>query len=227
MTTYCRTKNDFIRNNCPGTCFDKKHYDRVKGKICNIYNNKYLCKIAKRKRVIARNCARKNISIINNDRNTMNIRKGKKYNLYDIYRKPTKNQFKNNEERRYYNSVFNRVYNSIVSTYYDKRISKNYGINKKQKQILLNAANQYTLMLMRRHNSSYGPTNDGWPAVSLTGSEVNMFSQQKYGYGTNCCLTKTDKEQIRKALTNGSTFCKITNNKKCSSCNCGYLRSIA
>ena len=63
-----------------------------------------------------------------------------------------KNQFKNDEERRYYNAVFNRVYNSIVSTYYDKRISKNYGINKKQKQRLLNAANQYTLMLMRRHN---------------------------------------------------------------------------
>ena len=136
MTSNCRVKNNFIRNNCPGTCFNKTHYDRVKGAICNIYNNKYLCKIAKKKKRNSRNCARKNISIINNDRNTLNIRNGKKYNLYDIYLKPTKNQFKNDEERRYYNAVFNKVYNSVVRTYYDKRASKKHGINRRQKQRL-------------------------------------------------------------------------------------------
>jgi hypothetical protein len=228
MTTYCRTVNDYIRNECPDTCFNKTHYDKVEGKICNIYNNKYLCKVAKRKKEIAKDCSRKNISILNNDRNTMNIRKGKKYNIYNVNRKPKKLQFKNAEERSYYNAVFNKVYNSVLTMFYDKRLKKRTGISVTQKNRLIRYAQQYAVMLLRRHYASYGPTNDGWPAVSITGSEVPMFNEEHDGYGTkNCCIAATDKKQIRKALTNGSTFCKITSNSKCSTCNCGYLRSIA
>jgi hypothetical protein len=223
----CREKNNYIRDNCPNRCFNATHYNRVRGSICNIYNNKYLCNVAERRRKIARDCARKNISILNNDKNTMKIRNGGKYNIYNVNQKPTAPQFRNAEERSYYNSVFNKVLNSVKTTFYDQRLRKKTGINAKQRQILLNYANQYAVMMLRRHYASYGATNDGWPAVSITGSEVPMFSENHDGYGNkNCCLTSTDKAQIRQALTNGRTFCKITKGK-CSKCNCGYLRSIA
>ena len=84
-------------------------------------------------------------------------------------------------------------------------------------------------MWLRRFASSQGPTVDGWPATTLVGDNRNHFSEVQDGYATNCCLPRNGSQIafVRKALTNPTTFCRLTNNKKCSQVYCQRLKRIA
>jgi hypothetical protein len=214
----CFAKNSRINTNCPNFCYNKK---KCKGKC------KSACKCIslENNRILQRCKSQKQLGLLSNSLGTQYIRDGKCQNNYNtyIYTKPKYNKI----DMNFYNKIYKRVYNSIVSTYIGNRFGKVKATSTQMKHLIY-YANQYTVMWLRKFASAQGTTVDGWPATSLNGDNNNHFSDIQDGYATNCCIGKNRAEIsfIKKAITDPQTFCRLTNNYKCSSTYCAKLKQL-
>jgi hypothetical protein len=223
----CTVKNAYINDQCPETCYTKDKCKSIKNKCKPKAFNRCRCKnkMKKTNRDYQRRIAQKRLGILSNSQNSLLVRKNKIPQPQCEYRKPN---YKEKCKNSYYNTVYKKVYDSFITLYIGNKFGR-VKTSKQQITRLNQMARQYTVMWLRRYASSQGPTVDGWPATTLVGDNRNHFSEVQDGYATNCCITNKNGVTInfiKKAINDPTTFCKLTNNKKCGSLYCNKLKRL-
>lgn len=222
----CLAKNLRIKSKCPDSCYNTANCARINGKRGKCRSkNRCRCIPVEKRRNMNKCRTQAKLDILSKSVNTQRINDGLPPKSNCEYKKPI---FKKMSDTLYYNKIYTWAYNSIKKRFLGTRHGKTK-VNREQKRRLHAYARQYTVMWLRRFASSQGPTVDGWPATTLVGDNRNHFSEVQDGYATNCCLPRNGSQIafVRKALTNPTTFCRLTNNKKCSQVYCQRLKRIA